>query len=286
MHQRTHAARAATLLESGGDEALRYAALELRMAMEAIAYDKLRVYARRLPSEVLDKWQPPQAMRALLLFEPRAMHSKRVRYAAQGPDGQPPGPWIELGEHRSFDITWLRKAYNKIGSYLHQPAPFRAACEPDPSTLRADLREILAEVKQVAESRLDGALVTAITFQCAACDAWVVCNEEGVKATQRAVCLDASCSAEHVATFAADGTVTFHLIATDFDCVKCSAKIPVEDRRLRIGYEFSCPACKAVHVLAQTQWGYGLKDDIGAVRQSNNNTVQLGEFQRLHGVGG
>jgi hypothetical protein len=73
MDKRAHVARATELLDKADDALLPYAALELRMAMEAIAYGKLRAFATRIPTSVLDKWQPPQAMRALLEFEPHAL---------------------------------------------------------------------------------------------------------------------------------------------------------------------------------------------------------------------
>jgi hypothetical protein len=54
MDKRLHLAAAETLLASGRERELIYAALEMRMTIEEIAYEKLRLYAPRLPASVLD----------------------------------------------------------------------------------------------------------------------------------------------------------------------------------------------------------------------------------------
>ncbi|MDO8502146.1 MAG: hypothetical protein Q7S20_09915 [Gemmatimonadaceae bacterium] len=236
------------------------------MAMEVIAYEKLRLYAPRLPAAVLDKWQPPQAMRALLEFEPLATQNKRMRMARTTEDGTPLGPWIDLGEHRSFNVSWLRKAYNKLGSFLHVPSPRKAAqgiaTAAAASSMRDDLLEILKEVEHVAASRSDLSLARTIEFNCAACESLIICNEDGARTTQRAICLDPLCAAEHYVEFSADGGVMLHLIATEFDCMACKAPVPVEDRKLAIGYEFACPECREVHVISTAHWGYSLKTNV------------------------
>lgn len=264
MDKRTHASRAKSLLDAGDDTDLPYVALELRMAMEAIVYEKLRLYAPRLPADVLGTWQPPQAMRALLEFEPQAAANKRMRIAREDADGQPQ-EWHEMGEHRSFKLAWLRKSYNKVGSLLHIPSPkneTRAAAPTTVAPTRADLAAILAEVERVAASRMDSSVASVITFKCGVCDSPVLRNEAGARQTNRATCLAPNCAAEHVAHFAADGSVAFHLIATDFDCLSCKALIRVENRKLAIGLRFRCTSCKAEHTIAETQWGYGLAAEL------------------------
>jgi hypothetical protein len=264
MNRREHVSRAEALLASGESHDLAYAALELRMAMETIAYEKLRLYAPRLPEEVLSKWQPPQAMRALLEFEPDAMKERGLRIAVNGPDGKPVGPWQDLGVARSFRLDWLRKNYNKLGNLLHVQSPKakEATGSRNSPKLRSDLAEILGEVKRVAESPLTGAMAAVIDFKCAACDTPTLFNEDGAKKTNRAVCI--SCNAEHHVVFEADGRPAMYLMTTDFDCVACKALTPIENRLLEIGFRFKCASCKAPHVFVNMQWGYGMETQ-GAV---------------------
>ena len=268
MSKHDHVQRARRLLEADGDAELRYAALELRLAIESIVYEKLRLYAPRLPAAVLDKWQPPQAMKALVQLEPRASREFRLRIAEEPAVGVPGTDWHYLGEHRMFEPGWLRTNYTKLGSFLHAASPKHSAASlnGDPAKLRSTMLPILQEIERVMASQIDGTLATVIEFQCAACDRPVFCNEEGARETGRATCLDASCAAEHHAKFGDDGSVTFYLDATEFECVSCKHPTPIENRKLAVGYEFNCEACKAAHVFVEMQWGYALKAEIAAQR--------------------
>lgn len=116
MNKRDHAKRAGELISSGIDTDLRYAALELRMAMEVIAYEKLRFYAARLPAAVLETWQPPQAIKLLLELEPEALYDKQFRIAEQHSEGSETGRVIFAGEHFSFKLPWLKKSYHSCAA--------------------------------------------------------------------------------------------------------------------------------------------------------------------------
>jgi hypothetical protein len=262
MNKRVHVAAARTLLESGQDTALPYAALELRMAMEAIAYDKLRAYVDRLPEQVLARWQAPQAIRALLEFEPHANREKRVAFGRQDAIGVPAATMHVIGETRSFDLTWLRSAYNTLGSFLHLPSPRRAAQAADPASLakvRDTLVDILAEVDRVASATLEGRMARVVYFSCELCERTVWCNEDAVRTTKRAVCLDSSCSAVHTAEISADDEFTFLLDATDAECVECHAVTEVERRHLALGATFRCSSCSAEYEFTNVTWEYSRK---------------------------
>lgn len=266
MHKRVHVARAGVLLESGDDEKLAYAALELRMAIEAIVYEKLRLYAPRLPSEVLEKWQPPQAVRALLEFEPLATENKIIRFAREDYPGGPTGEWRTLGAHRSFKLPWLRQAYNRLGNLLHLPSPRSAAKHEAPGwaqKVRSDLEAIFDEVRAVSESQIDSTLARTVTFECAACDSPVICNEEALRKSGLAICQHDSCRAHHTVTFGSDESIVFHLKAAEFECMTCDARIPVETRKLALNVRFACSNCRAEYTIAEVQWGYALTTDEG-----------------------
>jgi len=64
--------RARTELDAGDDERLKYAALELREAMEALTYDRAATYNAELPTAAYDTWQPRKVMELLLEIDPNA----------------------------------------------------------------------------------------------------------------------------------------------------------------------------------------------------------------------
>jgi hypothetical protein len=272
MIARDHVQRARKLLASSDAFAVSYAALELRMAIEAITYDKLRVYAPRLPAAVLEKWQPPQAMKALLQFEPWAASNSRLRFAEQRGETGELGPWIDLGEHRSFGVTWLRKAYNSLGSMLHAPSPRQSQSgrteQQRRGEWRAGVESILEEVARVSESQMTSTLAQIVQFDCAACGALVLCNEEGARASGTAVCLAPSCAAEHRVQLESNGEVLVTLIATEFECIRCKVPTAVENRRVELGTTFTCSGCSEVHEFVSKEWGYALQSELRAAENS------------------
>src|ERR1035438_5057609 len=81
---------AATLLAKEDDDSLRYAALELRRCIEAIVYEKLRVYGDLLPEGSVHQWQPPRAFDALIAIEPDAEATFTFAVAPQAEPGKMP----------------------------------------------------------------------------------------------------------------------------------------------------------------------------------------------------
>jgi hypothetical protein len=124
--------RAKTLFTQRTEAALRYACLELRCCIESIAYEKLQTYAKRLPAAVLETWQPPQAFKALLEFEPLADQDFTLRFCEENAAGQPTGAWKSLGTHKTFQLSWLRKMYNALGNHLHVPTPSVSGTQTKP----------------------------------------------------------------------------------------------------------------------------------------------------------
>jgi hypothetical protein len=116
-------AKARQWLVDGTPSAVRYAALELRMIMEALTYEKLRDAADIIPPEVLGTWQPPQAVRALLEFDEFADQGFTIEVGKHSPNSDVEQEWLALGEHHALSLRWLRKHYDKVGNVLHVPAP-------------------------------------------------------------------------------------------------------------------------------------------------------------------
>lgn len=144
LDKRSCLERAKEILDARDDLQLRYVCLELRFCSEAIAYDKLRVYLRRIPTEVLSKWQPPQLIQALLEHEPEADQSFVLRISPESSEGVPTGDWVTVGRHTALELGWLKKHYNKLGNLLHAVPP--GAKIPDIQLNLGALRSYLQEV--------------------------------------------------------------------------------------------------------------------------------------------
>lgn len=118
-------ARAESLVQAHGTPELRYACLEIRLCLEAIAYEKLATYSARIPPSTYRTWQPPQLLRQIERLEPRSTEDFVLRVKREASADRAEGSWRSLGTHRTIRPRRLRKLYNKVGHYLHlsQPKP-------------------------------------------------------------------------------------------------------------------------------------------------------------------
>jgi transcription elongation factor Elf1 len=248
-------ARAKTLMASGDAASLRYACLELRFCMEAVTCEKLRAYAPRLPPEVLSRWQPPQAVAALLELEDEAEQEYTV--AIGGRRGETTGPMQGLGEHRTFAITWLRKHYNKLGNFLHVPnenAPGQRRQQVNPQELRQYLESVVEECEQVVESSITFTLALTVEFNCQLCRRKTVVNAKGAKQRGRISCWNPQCEAEYTVFTDEDGSICFRLRGWPFPCQACGHRIVVPSKRLVPGHQFACDACGRRHKLVKDRY--------------------------------
>lgn len=251
--------RAKELLAKQDDSLLRYACLELRLCLEAITYKKLQLYAPRLPASVLEKWQPPQAVRALLEFEPHADRDYGLRVCPETSTGVPNGNWISLGTHRTFRAGWLGKHYNKLGSHLHISAPSEKYQQRDlvvdHSTLRAYLEEVVTELEPIVTCSFDATFARTATFECTVCSQPVIVNYDRALETKKATCLNSNCRAEFAGIAEENSVLTFRLMASTLTCASCGSGIEIENRKLAIGYDFSCPKCGKQYMILNRNWG-------------------------------
>lgn len=233
---------------------LRYACLELRMCLEAITYEKLTTYAQRLPPDVLSKWQPPQAVAALLNLEDDAGQEYVLAI------GRTRETLEYFGEHRTFALPWLRKHYNKVGSFLHVPNPNvpDAISEVDQiEELKEYLNEIIRECDRVCESSLlGGGMTRTVKFTCQACGRNSIANATSAERIGRVKCIHPSCQAEHAVTGKDDKHLFFRLTGAIFPCQSCKQEIFVASNQLVPEHEFACSACGRRHKLIDQVWRY------------------------------
>ncbi len=84
---RAHVSSAETLLGQTGEMSARYACLELRLALEAVAYEWLQMYLAEMRHLAMAKWQVGPVMRELITADPWADRSRVVSFQRSG-DGE------------------------------------------------------------------------------------------------------------------------------------------------------------------------------------------------------
>lgn len=259
LDKRSCMARAQALLAEATPDSLRYAALELRLCIEVLTYEKLRAFSNMVPEEVLRTWQPPQAVKALLEFEPRADRTFVLRVGRQEINGKPPQKMTCVGTHNSLGFGWLRKHYNKLGNLLHAPA-VSDSVDQDVTPLKEYLAEVISDLTEPLQSTITGGMIREVyNFTCSRCAKPVIANAETAREKSKAVCLNPQCKAEYFAKLNEAGQMTFVLIATPFECAAegCDGVAQIENRKLEKGLGFVCPKCGQKHKIVDCQWGYG-----------------------------
>jgi len=250
--------RANSLIKEGTAISLRYAALELRFCMEAITYEKLEASASHIPPQILDKWQPPQAVKALLEHEPKTDKGFVLFAGIEKEYGIPSDNMKFVGEHKAFDLSWLRKHYNKIGGFLHFSHKRSKNAKVSLERLKSYLEQVSTEVEEVLKGSITGGWLDEVhQFTCSQCSKQIIVGKNTLDSSGHIVCQNTNCRAEYFGRYDPSSlNVLFELKVTVFDCAQCDSEIPVENKDLKIGFTFECNKCNTSHELVARQWGY------------------------------
>lgn len=175
-HQARQAiARAKSLLEaeSVAPEHLRYAALDVRMAMEALTYERAHSYRKELPESAYETWQPRKLMQVLLDIDPNADRDSSLRIGREEIYGVPATEMHDLGHETVLNLGKLKKHYDALGSYLHMPT--LKQLQADEGASFDKLRKRLGQIIEYMETVLRSPIFTInfgtfSTAPCSRCD--------------------------------------------------------------------------------------------------------------------
>lgn len=239
-------------LASEDDHRLRYAALDLRFAIEALTYDRATAYEAELPPSEYETWQPRKLMTVLLKIDPQADKNSALAVGLEDTYGEPPAVTTPLGEEFVFNLALVKTHYDALASYLHVPS-LKQAKDGPPSL--AKLRHRCDEVVTFIEKAI-ASPIWNLTFgifskiQCQYCGAVVrkriPHGEDKVSAT----CFE--CSATYTITDASDGKMEWHLEYEEVRCGNhsCDHVILIPKGKLGLGAAWECPACKGRNSLS------------------------------------
>jgi transcription elongation factor Elf1 len=147
---RGHVAAAKALLQGQGAP-LRYACLELRLALEALTYDVLQSYQDDLDDAVdiaLKEWHPAAILEGLAGYDPigDATLVMDFKFRLPGQDWQ-----SIVGREERFTAAWAASSHRALSSFLHQltVGQLRKGRKLDEAKLRAKTSEILDKLEAV-----------------------------------------------------------------------------------------------------------------------------------------
>lgn len=244
--------RAQTELAAGETGRLKYAALELRMAMEALTYDRAQAFAAELPSSEYDTWQPKKLLQILLEIDPTADKDSSVSYGIEEMLGIPPAVVQSLGTEKVLNLATLKKHYDALGSYLHMPTlgQLRAGKGPEATKLAKRCKEIAALVEDVLASPVfNVTLGNFAKIACAKCGATVRKRLPHGAASVEARCFE--CPASYTIEVGEGGTVVWHPQQPRLYCAKpgCDGGTFVWRHELAPGRIWICPECSSQNLI-------------------------------------
>ena len=246
--------RAKNELTSGQDERVIYAALELRMVIECVTYERAQGYEKELPPREYDVWQPERLMKELLELDPLADASGTVSFGLEDEPGVPAKEMKTLGAEKVFNMRNIKDSYNALGSFLHQPTLRQLNEGKDRNWQRMGQRcdELFLKLEAVLASPIFNVNFGSFTtFKCLndACGKEVRKRLPSGQAEVPAPCFE--CGAEHLVMVDPDGQVSVRPVIQDVHCAKkeCGHVLKLFPHELKEGASWECPECGTVCLL-------------------------------------
>lgn len=244
---REHVKIATEQLQSGKDSFLKYAALELRMAMEAITYDRAVAFKEEFPEEEYNTWQPKKVMGVLLEIEPTADKDSTISFGLEEEYGVPAKEMTLLGTETVLNMKTLKYHYDALGSFLHIPTikSIKEGKTVNFNTLRKRCEEIKAYLDKVLSSPVFNTNFGVFaSINCMQCGQNIRKRIPQGKESINVEC--PKCDASYRLTDAGEGKSLIEPKHQEIECAnkECTKRILVWEKEVRLGARWICPECK------------------------------------------
>lgn len=268
---RPHLERARRLIEAGDERSFVYAALELRLGLELVCYEKLRMRLEYVSATEIADWRPRQVLEALEDLTDPNIFQDAILHVAEEPVSEEPKTWIKVCEQKALDAKRLSSIWNQLGSYLHvqKPQDHHASVRayPDAHRLKKSLSALVDELEPLASGSDIHFAASRTQFACS-CGFRVQRATATLRHHQLITCINPECRKEWVVQEEGEGRYSFRTNAVEVTCKKCGHQHPLAHRDLREMrpsqlYRFTCGACGAVHRVRRT-FEYALDKDAGS----------------------
>lgn len=246
-------AQAKIELESANDERLRYAALELRMAIESVTYDRAMAFKDEIPPSEFGTWQPKKLMQLLLDIDPDADQTVTISFSEEITPGVPTKEWHSLGTDKVFNLKSIKAHYDALGSFVHLLSikQIEAGQVHDFKKLRTRCDAIVAQIDEVLASPIyNMRLRGLVTLNCMRCEQPVRKNFPHSAEAVQAKCLECGASYE-IKKANEPGKAEWFSNTVDFKCRGdgCTMVIPIWRDQIMAGAIFKCPMCSKQYIV-------------------------------------
>jgi transcription elongation factor Elf1 len=166
-------ARAKSELAADDPLRYRYAALEIREAIEALVYERATVFRNDVLPEQLKVWQPRKLMQLLISVDPAANMGCSIRIGEHGPNNELPAEMKPLGTETVLRLQDFKDYYDALGSFLHvlTIAQIDEGRTHDLKKLKAKCDELIPIIEAVLKSQLFNVHIrNTATTNCMRCE--------------------------------------------------------------------------------------------------------------------
>jgi hypothetical protein len=242
---------ARTEMDSGEPKRLPFAALRLRMALEALTYERAHVYREWLAPEQCEAWQPKRVMETLLAIDPNADKGGTLAIGLEEVYGESAKEMTQVGTEHVLSLSTIKQHYDALGSFLHMPTikQLRKSAGQDMEKLRRRCNEVAEAIQKVLSSSIFNMTASfTVDFDCDRCR---VRNARRVPwASYHFETWCSACRAPYVIAGTMEGgTVTPQ--AKSWSCCTegCKGRAPLWPDEVKQGATWQCPECGVGHVL-------------------------------------
>lgn len=255
------------LLKENTESSVTYAALECRLAIERICYERLRLAHDYISHNDLRKWQPSDIVKTLIQeVDARTAETFTLSVARESvPDGSPPPTredyeameWLPVGTQVGFAPNKLGKLWNglaKLALHIEIPTSKDATVKQygDIQAIRSKVTQALAEIKRISEGTLmSSGMGEEVSFECS-CGSKNKRRLELLTDGQTINCINPDCdeSYGYVQSDMSFGRRTFEIVCRDCEASRDIPKRMVEKLRTDQHIHFDCDGCSAtIYVL-------------------------------------
>lgn len=248
----SHLTNAKTELATGEDHRLRYSALELRFAMEALTYERAKAFKDELPPSELETWQPRKLLISLLEIDDTADKDSSLAIGVEEEFGGEAPVMSSLGTETVFNLRMLKKHYDAMGNYLHVPTLNQAENSPPSSEkLRKRCTDIVDYLEKVLSSPVWNVNFAHFSsLKCENCGTNIRKRLPRGKEKLMAECFN--CSATYTVTDVGKGKVHWQLDLIDVPCGngECGHITHILRKERKEGSAWTCASCEGRNVLA------------------------------------
>lgn len=247
--------RAKDELDKNSIHNLPYVALELRMALEALIYERAGNFKQELSGKKLNTWQPRKLLMLLLEIDPHVDQNSSISAGIEKEYGKPAKQMNFLGRERVLSLKELKKYYDRLGSYLHTPTldQIEQGKNPQPKNIKTRCNELIKILEQVLSSSVFNVdFKTMVSITCGQCKTDIVRRLHTDQQDFTANCIQ--CSASYTVTEISNNQVKWIPRSKAVACLNksCNGSTEIWENDAILGFHWKCADCSGEHKLSLT----------------------------------